>query len=172
MRPVAWASLIPQVLCLGALTGLAYFAFGLEWSTAFLVGAGVYLLYSFGSRAVLAREHKVGMRLTKRGDFAEAIPHFEEALAFFERHAWVDRWRAITMLSSGRFSYREMALVNIAFCYSQLGEGARAESYYRRALAAFPDSVIATTALRLIESVGQGSASGAAEPTAAGRRGA
>ncbi len=110
------------------------------------------------------------MRLTKRGRFAEAIPHYERSLAFFERHAWIDRWRALTMLSSGQLSYREMALVNIAFCYSQLDEGALAESYYRRALAAFPDSVIARTAVRMVEAIQSGSAPGAAEPAAVGRR--
>lgn len=150
------------MLCLGGLVGLARLVFGTEWSEAFLIGAGLYLVYSFGSRAILAREHKAGMRLTKRGSFAEAIPHYEESLAFFERHAWVDRWRALTMLSSGRLSYREMALVNIAFCYSQVGEGEKAEDYYRRTLADYPDSVIARTALRLMESVRGGSVPGEA----------
>ena len=150
------------MLCLGGLVGLAHLVFGGAWSEAFLIGAGLYLVYSSGSRAILAREHKAGMRLTKRGGFAEAIPHYEKSLAFFERHAWVDRWRALTMLSSGRLSYREMALVNIAFCYSQVGEGEKAEAYYRRTLADFPDSVIARTALRLMESVRGGSVPSAA----------
>lgn len=171
-RPVAWASLVPQLLCLGGLVGVARLVLGSDWSEAFLVGAGLYLVYSFGSRAVLAREHKAGMRLTKRGRFAEAIPHYERSLDFFERHPSIDRWRAVTMLSSGRLTYREMALVNIAFCYSQVGEGERAEAYYRRTLADYPDNVIARTALRLMESVRQGSASGAAEPAAVGRPGA
>lgn len=91
------------------------------------------------------------MRLTKQGQFREALPHFERSLAFFERHEWVDRWRSLVMLSGGALPYREMALVNMAFCFAQLGDGDRAEVYYRRALDAFPGSVMANTSLRLME---------------------
>jgi tetratricopeptide (TPR) repeat protein len=121
------------------------------WPEAMMAGGGLYIAYSFGSKALLARHHRSGMRLTKRGHFAEAIPHFERSLAFFEQRAWVDRWRALTMLSSARMSYREMALVNVAFCHAQVGDGRRAESAYREALARFPDSVMAGAALRLME---------------------
>ncbi|MEM6327815.1 MAG: tetratricopeptide repeat protein [Bacteroidota bacterium] len=151
-RPVSWRVVPVQLAVLGALVGGTRVAFGVEWSEAFLISAGVYLVYSFGSRALIAREHKAGMRLMTRERFDQAIPHHERSLAFFERRSWVDRWRSLTMLSSGAISYREMAMVNLAFCYAQLGDGDRAEAYYRRALDAFPDSVIATTALRFIES--------------------
>ena len=59
------------------------------------------------------------------------------------------------MMSASAISYREMALCNIAFCYSQLGDGQKAESYYRRALDEFPNSALAVAALRMIESVRQ-----------------
>lgn len=52
-------------------------------------------------------------------------------------------------------SYREMALVNIAFAYSQIGNGERAKAYYQHALEEFPNSSMAIAALRLIESVEQ-----------------
>ena len=100
---------------------------------------------------MLAREHKVGMRLTKRGEFAAAVPHFERSYAFFERHVWLDQWRAVVLLSSARLSYREMALVNVAFCLAQTGQGDQAVAAYRRALAEFPESVIAQSALRMAE---------------------
>jgi TolA-binding protein len=57
------------------------------------------------------------------------------------------------MMSPSAISYREMALVNIAFSVSQLGQGTDAKEYYQRALDEFPNSAMAKAALRLIESV-------------------
>ena len=160
-QSIAWGTVLVQLGAGAVLVWLAGLVPGIDWPEALYLGVGFYLAYSFGSRAVLAREHKAGMRQVKRGDFGAAIPFFERSFDFFERHAWLDRWRAITLMSSSRISYREMALVNVAFCYSKTGEGERAEAYYRRALDAFPDSVIARTALRLVESVRGGSVPGA-----------
>lgn len=83
----------------------------------------------------------------------DAIPHFEKSYEFFARHIWMDKYRYLVMLSSGRLSYREMALINIAFCYGQAGNGIMARGYYERTLQEFPDSSVAKTALKFIGSV-------------------
>lgn len=57
------------------------------------------------------------------------------------------------ILSSSKISNREMSLNNIAFCYSQSDQGSLAEEYYLRTLQEFPDSGIATAALRMIKSI-------------------
>lgn len=44
-----------------------------------------------------------------------------------------------------------MALNNIAFCYSQLGDGLHAKQYYQQALQLFPENGVAKAALRLLE---------------------
>ncbi|RYZ22546.1 MAG: hypothetical protein EOO10_21625 [Chitinophagaceae bacterium] len=49
-------------------------------------------------------------------------------------------------------SYREMALCNVAFCYSQIGEGKMAIDWYTRTLKEFPESGLAQTALRMLYS--------------------
>ena len=165
VRPTAWISVIPHLLIMSGLVGLARTLFTVHWSSALYLGLGIFLLYSLGSRAVLAREHKAGIRCTKKGDFAGAIPHYERSYDFFERHRWVDRWRYVTMLSSGQYAYREMALVNIAFCYSQMGDGKRATEYYRRALKEFPDSTLAQAGLRMAESFQSAAPSNAASPS-------
>ena len=56
------------------------------------------------------------------------------------------------LLVSTRLSYREMALVNIAFCYTQINEGQKAQDIYQQALDEF-GSVIAHVALNMMESV-------------------
>ncbi len=44
-----------------------------------------------------------------------------------------------------------MALVNIAFSYTQIGNGQKAKEYYKQALSEFPQSIIAKSALKMIE---------------------
>ena len=47
-----------------------------------------------------------------------------------------------------------MALANIAFCYGQLGNGEQSRAYYQKCLERFsPGSGLATTALRMLDSV-------------------
>jgi hypothetical protein len=47
-------------------------------------------------------------------------------------------------------SYREMALCNAAFAYSQLGDGARAIYLYEQTLLEFPDSSLAASSLQML----------------------
>lgn len=88
-----------------------------------------YLLLSFCLRSLLLQEHRAGMKLTKKERFTEAIQHFEKSYEFFTRHTWMDKYRYLALLSSGRLSYREMALINIAFCSGQAGDGIMARGY-------------------------------------------
>ena len=59
----------------------------------------------------------------------------------------------ITLLMPSAASYREIALLNTAFCYSQLGNVQQTRAYYERALAEFPDSSMAQVALNLINTI-------------------
>ncbi len=82
----------------------------------------------------------------------EAGAEFKLSYDFFTRHPWIDDWRFITLLSSSRVSYREMALLNMAFCHAQEGDGVKAKEFYQRTLKEFPDSGMAKASLRMIES--------------------
>jgi hypothetical protein len=93
----------------------------------------------------------MGVSLFRQERFADALPHFQRSYEFFTRHRWLDDWRFLTMLSSSRISYREMALLNVAFCYSQTGDGQRSRQCYQQALQEFPDSRMAQAALRMFE---------------------
>ena len=44
-----------------------------------------------------------------------------------------------------------MALLNIAFCHAQLGNGELAKEYYQKTLHEFPDSGMAKASLNMIE---------------------
>ena len=54
-------------------------------------------------------------------------------------------------MSPSAASYREMALANIGFCYSQIGDGDEARQYYTECIQRFPESGLATTALRMMD---------------------
>lgn len=116
-----------------------------------LVPIMAYLAYSIGSRILIPRHHRRGMRALKRGDFDTAISQMDASYAFFQRHAWIDRFRWLTMLSPSAMSYREMALLNIAFFQTQLGRRDEAKAAYQRVVAEFPDSLVGKRTMTMIE---------------------
>jgi tetratricopeptide (TPR) repeat protein len=154
VRQTSWLMVVPQLLVLAlcmALTGLALWPrLGIASAS---VGAFAYLAYSFGSRWVLLRPHRNGLRLTSDGNFPEAIRSFEQSYAFFSKHGWIDRYRYLTMLTPSAISFREMALINIAYCYVQMEDWARAKHSYQSILAQFPNSQLARRALELLDNI-------------------
>ena len=147
-----WRASILQIVVLVAVLFAGWRIAGGE-PMGLVAGAIAYLLYSRGSRALLASAHRQGIRLVKAREWEAAIPEFEASYSHFSARPWLDRWRAILMLSDSAASYREMALVNLAFCLSQLDRGPEAKVAYERALQEFPDSPIAQAALNMIHSV-------------------
>jgi tetratricopeptide (TPR) repeat protein len=148
---MSWPATIPQLLALAAAVTIGWLT--TQSSNGVFFGAAAYLIYSIGSRKLIPRAHRRGIRLSQAQQFEAAIVAHKESYDFFTRHARLDRFRSITMMSPSAMSYREMALINIAFAYSQIGQGEKAKEYYQRAQEEFPDSGMATAALRMIESV-------------------
>src|SRR4051812_19780399 len=149
VRQIAWISLIPQLAVMGLLITFYYL---IDGDDPVLYGALTYLVLSFILRSVIPQDHKKGMALVKEGRFKQAIPFFQESYSYFTRNEWIDKYRFLTLLSLSRISYTEMALNNIAFCYSQSGDGEMAEKMYLKTLEEFPGSGIAQAALRMIRS--------------------
>jgi tetratricopeptide (TPR) repeat protein len=157
VRPISWPATIPQLAAVTLAVVVGWFttnsASGAMW------GAAVYLMYSFCSRTFIPRAHRRGIRLSQSQQYEEAIRAHEESYDFFTRHSWLDRYRAITMMSPSAMSYREMALINIAFAQSQIGNGEKAKEYYQQALDEFPHNGIAVAALNMIEAFERSSVS-------------
>ncbi len=95
-----------------------------------VIGAAIYFLFSQGLRRIIARHHRQGILRCKRHEFEAAILDFQQSIEFFERHPWLDNYRAITMLSASGLCYREMGLVSLGFSYGQMGDGDNARKYY------------------------------------------
>ncbi len=119
---------------------------------AILYGALSYLVISFSLRNLIPKDHRNGMRKVKNGNFKKAISDFNNSYGFFEKNNWIDKYRFLTLLSSSRMSYKEMALNNIAFCYSQIGNGIKSKEFYERTLREFPESGLAKAGLNMLNS--------------------
>jgi len=152
VRQIAWISVVPQLALIAILMGGAYFA-GFE--PPIVVGAAAFLAISLALRRLIPRDHRAGIALFRREMFADALPHFQRSYEFFTRHRWLDDWRFIALLSSSRISYREMALLNVAYCYGQTGDGKKSRDYYERVVREFPGSQIAEASLRMIEAASE-----------------
>ena len=106
----------------------------------------------FVLRYTISSSHRRGIRKMKKGDYQDAITDFETSYSFFKKYDWLDRFRCIFLLSPSAITYKEMALVNIAFAHSQSGNGESSVKYYEQALEEFPNSILAKTALNMINS--------------------
>lgn len=149
LRPISWSAILCQAVIFGLFTGAGYWLYRRD---GFVLAGCIYLAYSFCSRFILTRDHRAGISLVKRQQFEAAIPCFQRSLEFLDRHSWIDDYRSVAMMSAAAMSYREMALANIAFCYSQIGEGAKSRHYYEKCLERSPQNGVATAALRMMDS--------------------
>ena len=145
-----WWSFVPHTIILTLLM-LAWSPLGMQW--AFAGGIITFLLLVYLLRNFVPRSHRAGMLKIAREDFENAILDFESSYDFFNQKSWVDKYRFVTTLTSSKITYREMALLNIAYCYAQLGNAEKAIEYYKWTLREFPESIIARNGLRMIESL-------------------
>jgi hypothetical protein len=146
-RSISWIGVGVSVLPLVPILALNYWLMP-RWFP--FAGTVVWMGAVLALRHWLTRTQREGLRLVKRGQFAAAIPLFEQAYAQMAARPWIDRNRWWLLGSSSEWSYREMALCNQAFCFGQSGEGQKMRTCYERVLAEFPESVLAATALRMI----------------------
>ena len=154
VKQTSWFSLIPQLLILSAFIALASLT-GTE--NPAVMGSLAYISVSVVTRRTATLHHRIGMAHLRKEELAPALERFKQSYDFFSRSRWVDNWRYVTLMSSSRISYQEMALLNIAYCYGQLGEEAMAKEFYQKTLHQFPDSAMAKAAIKMLDSVGSGS---------------
>ena len=129
VRQIARISIIPQLLIIG-LFFLIYYQFDKSkiynfWSNYLSDNSQVL-------RRTIAKEHTKSMTKVKEEEFNEAITPFENSYQYFKTNDWIDKYRFLTLLSSAKMSYKEMALNNIVFCYGQIGNGKMSKEYYQK----------------------------------------
>ncbi|MBN1501035.1 MAG: hypothetical protein JW982_12815 [Spirochaetes bacterium] len=149
IRQAALISIIPQLLLLTLLIYAASFAIS-DIINRTIAAVMVFYVILISLRHI-AWHHRKGIKQYKKRDFAAAIPFFMKSYDFFKKHSWLDKYRYIFLLSSSRLTYREMALLNAAFCFSQINQGKQAREHYEQVLQEFPESQLAKTALNMMD---------------------
>ena len=149
IRQVSWISIIPQI---AFMLTLIFIYDKLNIKEPALYGAITYLIISMSLRYLVPKSHREAIKLTKQHKFENAILKYEDSYKFFTENNWIDKYRFITLLSSSKMNYREMALCNIAFCYSQVGNGQKSIEYYKKTLAEFPENGLAEAGLKMLTS--------------------
>ena len=95
-----------------------------------LLGIALYLLLSVYLKVLIPKWHRKGVYLLKKGKLELAILSFQRSYEYFTRYEWIDRYRTFTLFSTSNFSYKEMALMNIIYCFEQLGDRGMADKYH------------------------------------------
>ena len=116
-----------------------------------LTAAIYYLGTAIFLRLAIPRHHRKGMKLIKNENFPEAIKAFGASYEFFTAHHWLDRHRHLILLSSSAVSYKEMALLNVAYCHGQLGQVKEMKAQYEKVLERFPLSKTANEMMARIK---------------------
>lgn len=151
IRPISGIAIIVQLALVCLFAVIIGVIFGVrDVALAFLLGAVAHAVIYRIARLLLTREHRRAIALLRERKFSEAAPLFEASYAALSRRPWIDRFRFFILGSGSSMSYREMALCNAAFAYSQLGEGQRAIQLYEQALQEFPDSSLAASSLQML----------------------
>ena len=136
---------------LGILAVFVFVGHSLHQTHGIMFGLVAYLMLALLQQQLIPRHHRKALRHCKRQEYDQAIPNYQKSVEFFRDHEWVDRFRAVTMMSAAGMSYREMGLIGLGFCYAQVGDGLNARRSYEQCLEEFPDNGMAIAALRLMD---------------------
>ena len=166
IHQIAWVSLILQLVIVGVFIGAAEY-FGVP--KPILAATLAYIVLAALIRLLLTSHHRRGMHYARQGRLELAILDFQKSYEFFHRHAWLDEMRYIFLLSTSRVSYREMGLLNLAYCDLWADRGEDAVRTYLRTIEEFPHSGLAWTGIKLFQQGGHDGERRAATSIAAGR---
>jgi hypothetical protein len=166
IHQIAWVSLFLQLLIIAVFIGAAYWMGVVK---PILAATLAYLIMAIVIRLFLTSHHRRGMHYAREGRMELAIAEFQRSYEFFHRHAWLDEMRYIFLLSTSRTSYREMGLLNMAYCDLWQDRGEDAVRTYLRCVEEFPDSGLAWTGIKLFQQGGHDGERRAAASIAAGR---
>lgn len=150
-----WSFFLLQFAALGACiaAGLAVIGWG-PWGAG--AGMAVFWTWTYGARACFCRHHSAGLKHIRRGEYEAALKCFARSEAYFAEHPRLDRWRAVSVMSTSAASLHEMAMVAQGSCLIRLGRAAEAHRMYERVRELYPDSPWTEGALALLDAAAAG----------------
>jgi len=135
---------------------LCLFFYQYEKKFFFLPAAAVlFLLILFNTQLFFPICLQTSINNIKQGKFEAAIPYIHQTIDFFTKHAWIDKYRALLLISNARSSLLESNWCNLAFCHLQLGAIQDAIDVYEDILKKYPNNINAQSGLRTIRLVSE-----------------
>lgn len=145
------ALLLPLMVIVGGSVGVGLWLRPPLGISAYFIVPLLVLVYVVLAQAILLRHHRNGLRLLRAARPTEALLPLQKALEFYTEHPALDRWRHFLLITASSYSLREVALMNIAYCYSQAGDKEEMIKHYECLLREYPNNVLVQNTLRLIE---------------------
>lgn len=150
---IAWEGLAAAALKAAIVVGLCYLILPMGGVWPLLIGVSIFVVSVLISLFVFPGQTNRGNKLLHQDKTDKAIAYYERIYAFYDRHPALDRYRHYVMLNLSAVSFREAAMLGIAFCHTSRGEFARALEQYRATLSEFPQSAIARENIAMLESL-------------------
>jgi tetratricopeptide (TPR) repeat protein len=116
-----------------------------------LLSVLAFIMLSIYLKIIIPRSHRRGILFIKKNNYESALLCFHVSYRFFKRFYWIDKYRALFLLSASKLSYQEMALANMGFCYIRLDKTDEARKMYTRLLKEYPKNHQARQALQELE---------------------
>lgn len=123
------------------------FSFAVMWYAA-RIALGLYA--KMMQRTVSGLDVQRIMKLYQAGDFTAMYEYFDQQERHWAAHPQRDRWRALLFMDGSLYSYRELALLNMAHIAYQMSQMEQAIRLYEQALAINPRNAVAFDSLALI----------------------
>lgn len=151
-KPVNIFRALPQLIMIILLSVLFYFTiFVSDIFSAALLSIFIVLAYRYLIRYTVLMNSVKGIKCLKKGDLEGAIRYFDKYNAFFTEHEILNKYGFIIFLSPSKYTYKELALVNLAYSYAQKGDIDQAKVYYQECLKINPQNGMAVSSMNFIK---------------------
>tara|TARA_Y100000589_G_C27146051_1_gene626866 strand:- start:836 stop:1288 length:453 start_codon:yes stop_codon:yes gene_type:complete len=115
------------------------------------IGLFCYLIINLIFYRVIPNKHIKGLINLAKADYKTALKDFEKSHLFFSKHNFFDRYGFIFLLKMSRYSYREAALLNMAFINYKIGNIEEALKLYEKVLSINSENRIAKKGIKIVE---------------------
>lgn len=115
------------------------------------IGLFCYLIINLIFYRVIPNKHIKGLRNLAKADYKTALNDFEKSHLLFSKHNFFDRYGFIFLLNMSRYSYREAALLNMAFINYKIGNIEEALKLYEKVLSINSKNRIAKKGIKIVE---------------------
>lgn len=139
-----WAVIFPASVFWQVLFGLA---------ASWILGRILLGVYSSLVARALIKDYFEGFKHLQAGQFDEALAAFERQYAFFDQRPHLEKWYSLITLDASKYGHRELALINQAYVYIQMGKGDQVIRCYEQCAALNPGNGLAISNLNTANAV-------------------